>query len=127
MRAKRLRALQSRVMLKYWSPKINLFGTTREPEADMDWTTMRRARPFNQLLPGTQRWAASLPDVARPIELMRTYPGIANRIASAWRNPEAAHDVLDDLLVDRRGGRRGFPPFEHAELLRLQEALPRGR
>jgi hypothetical protein len=54
------------------------------------------------------------------------YPRIANRIASAWRDSEAARASLDDLLIDRRGGRQGFPPFVLAELLHLRTLLYRG-
>ena len=47
------------------------------------------------------------------------------RIASASRNIETSRETLDDLLIDRRGGRQGFPPFVLAELLRLRELLDR--
>jgi hypothetical protein len=80
----------------------------------------RKARPLNQLLPATLRWAQSLPELSRPTTLMRVYPRIANR-----RNIETARETLDDLLIDHRGGRQGFPPFVLAELMRLRELLDR--
>jgi len=85
-----------------------------------DWTTLRKARPFDVLLPATQRWAESLPGSAKPYQLMQTFPRIANRIANAWSDEQTCLAVLDDLLIDRRGGRQGFSPFVQAELLHLR-------
>ena len=82
-------------------------------------------RPLNHLLPMTTRWAELLPELSRPVMLMRLYPRIANRLASAWRDVEAARAVFDDLLIDRRGGRQGFPPFVQAELMHLRTLLYR--
>jgi len=36
------------------------------------------------------------------------------------QDPNAVQEVLDDVLIDRRGGRRGFPPPVQQELLRLR-------
>ena len=88
-----------------------------------DWKTVRKAHPLNQILPATSRWCDSLPLSDVPSETMKTYPRIANRIALAWRDPRAAQEVLDDLLIDRRGGRQGFSPFVIIELMRLQSIL----
>lgn len=87
---------------------------------DADWMPKRRGQPLDRLLPATRQWAESLPESARPLNLLRTFPRIANRIAHDWQDYEATCAVLDDLLVDRRGGRRGFPPPVHAELLNLK-------
>ena len=81
----------------------------------------RRARPFDQLLPMTYRWAETLPGALKPTHLMQTYPRIANRIAGVWADRHETLDALDEFLVDRRGGRRGFPPFVLAELLWLRD------
>jgi hypothetical protein len=89
----------------------------------VDWTKVRKARPLDQLLPATERWADSLPRDVRPNQLLRIYPRIANRIAFAWPDPKALQEVLDDVLIDRRGGRKGFPPFVLSELLRLREGV----
>lgn len=51
---------------------------------------------------------------------METLPRIANRIANAWHDEQAAVALLDELLIDRRGRRQGFSPFVQAELLRLR-------
>jgi hypothetical protein len=47
------------------------------------------------------------------------FPRVANRLAIAWPDPKAVQEVLDDVLIDRRGGRQGFPPAVQQELLRL--------
>lgn len=89
--------------------------------------TVRKAHPLNQILPATRRWFDSLPANGRPIEMMKTYPRIANRIAFAWRDPQKAQEVMDDLLIDQRGGREGFPPFVMIELMRLRSILDGAR
>jgi hypothetical protein len=81
----------------------------------------RRAKPINQALPATVKWFKSLPPEIQPSALMRDFPRIANQIARAWNDAPALEACLDSLLVDRRGGRRGFPGDVHHELLSLRE------
>ena len=88
-------------------------------EPQIEWSRVRRARPLDQLLPGTLHWAESFP-LETPVHLVRTFPRVANRLAIAWQDPNAVQEVLDDVLIDRRGGRRGFPPPVQQELLRLR-------
>jgi hypothetical protein len=48
------------------------------------------------------------------------YPRVAERIRGLWGTPQC--DVyLDELLIDRRGGRQGFPPDVVSALLMLSE------
>lgn len=79
----------------------------------------RKAEPANVLLPVTRVWLASLPDNMRPAELPRQYPRLANRFAIAWNDKASVALVFDDLMTDRRGTRRGFPPAVAADLLAL--------
>lgn len=65
-------------------------------------------------------WVRELPLASRPLELCNVYPRVANRIAESWGNPTMTTAVLDDLLVDHRGGRKGFPVLVATELLRLE-------
>ena len=81
----------------------------------------RTPQPLNQQLPTTARWAASLPDEVQPLALLQSLPRIANTLARLWPDDAALKAYLDELLVDRRGGRRGFPPEIHNELLVLRE------
>lgn len=87
------------------------------------WEALRRPPRHNdEALTGTTRlWLRRLPAGRRPLRLCIQYPRVANRIAWHWRDPAQAREVLDDLLTDRRGGRRGFPRPIVLELRRLLE------
>jgi len=74
-----------------------------------------------------RRWIESLPADERPTALATQYPRIANRLALCWNDAALVGKVLDDLLVDRRGGRRGFPPAVRQDLLRLRTMGARQR
>jgi hypothetical protein len=52
-----------------------------------DWTKRRKARPPETLLPMTERWMTFLP--FRPVALARTFPRIANVLATLWARPDA--------------------------------------
>jgi len=81
----------------------------------------RRVQPLNQLLPATAKWAASLPAGVQPLATLQRLPRIANALARSWQDRIALKQYLDELLVDRRGGRRGLPPEIHNELLTLRQ------
>jgi len=81
----------------------------------------RRVQPLNQQLPATAKWLASIPTEIQPLALAQKFPRIANNLARLWQDRVALHDYLDDLVVDRRGGRQGFPPEVHSELLVLRD------
>ena len=81
----------------------------------------RPPRACDNGLTGTaRRWLRSLPARRRPLRLCIEHPRVANRIAWVWRDPVAAAQVLDDLLLDSRGGRRGFGVAITRELQRLR-------
>jgi hypothetical protein len=91
------------------------------PVADAaQWAGARRAQPADMLLPMTRRWIDSLPPSVRPFVLIKSYPRIANRIAASWPQPAEFNACMDDLLVDHRGGRQGFPPMIQIELAALR-------
>jgi hypothetical protein len=86
--------------------------------------SVRRAatRVIDEALSGTARvWLRKLPPRRRPMRLCEVYPRVANRIAWCWGDPALAAQVLEDLLTDSRGGRRGFPAPVVRELQRLRE------
>ncbi len=93
-----------------------------EPEA-CAWTAQRRALRHTDLVltDVTRTWLHRLPLRRRPLRLAARFPRVANRIALCWGEAELAAQVLDDLLVDRRGGRRGFPLLVARELQRLRD------
>jgi hypothetical protein len=94
------------------------------PDDAMDATWRRRRRlprECDQALTGTTRnWLKQLPSRQRPLRLCTEYPRVANRIAWCWRDAALSESVLGDLLVDRRGGRLGFPTVVLRELQLLQ-------
>lgn len=103
--------------------------TTPQPHTDLDWEALRNSlwepvrRPGRVedrvLLRDTQQWLGSLPRGVRPVALPQKYARIANELARLWHDEAALHDYLEDLLVDRRGGRQGFPALVQEELRAL--------
>lgn len=75
-------------------------------------------RPDSRLSIASHRLVIELKRAGEPIgALARRFPHVVNEIAAVWDRPLTVIDVIDDLLVDRRGGRRGFPADALAELL----------
>jgi len=66
-------------------------------------------------------WLRKLPARRRPLRLCIDHPRVANRIAWCWHDLTISGQLLDDLLQDRRGGRRGFGAAINRELKRLQD------
>ena len=91
--------------------------------ASAQWVRARRPeRECDRALTGTARqWLRRLPPRRRPLQLCMAYPRVANRIAWCWNDRTLSAQVLEDLLQDRRGGRRGFVPAIVRELQRLRE------
>lgn len=87
------------------------------------WQALRRAPRHNdEALTGTTRaWLRKLPHSRRPQRLCVLFPRVANLIAWCWNDATTLPQVLDDLLVDKRGGRKGFPRAVIVELKRLRE------
>lgn len=82
----------------------------------------RPSRETDLVLTGTtRRWLRQLPARRRPVRLCELHPRVANRLAFAWSDPKTAEQMLEDLLQDRRGGRRGFAKAIVRELQRLRE------
>jgi hypothetical protein len=51
----------------------------------------------------------SLPENLRPLHLARQFPRIANKLAEVWQRPVICDKVFEDLMIDNRGTRQGFP------------------
>ncbi|RZT36680.1 hypothetical protein [Cupriavidus agavae] len=92
--------------------------------AQVDWSALREPPDAARLAlsPAALKWLAYLPREVRPLELFHAYPRIANQMA-ALGNGAAVSALLSELLIDRRGGRQGFPAGVATELTRLQEYL----
>ncbi|HJV26611.1 MAG TPA: ankyrin repeat domain-containing protein [Aromatoleum sp.] len=55
-----------------------------------------------------------------PIHLEERFDRILTKIEQLWDTLEI-HDYFSDLLIDKRGGRQGFPPDVLADIIRLRE------
>lgn len=95
------------------------------------WEARRRpASPTDRALTGRALdWLVALPPNVRPHSTCEQFPRVANAIAEAWGDVPQSMRVLDHMINDYRGGRRGFPPAVQAELavlMRHQQVRPRG-
>jgi hypothetical protein len=97
-------------------------GPQHGPPADQgtNWTKRRVTEPANGLLKPTVAWASTLPVEVCPRALLARFPRIANLIAAMWPDPNSFRRYVDDLLVDKRGNRQGFPVDVLKELFELR-------
>jgi hypothetical protein len=82
-------------------------GVTRAPE--QDWSARRKEKPADFLFRTTVRWMETLPPEFQPTAIAKGFPRVANTLAAFWTRPDAFTSYMDDLLIDKRGGRQGFP------------------
>ena len=93
------------------------------------WDSRRRAPlSTDHALGGrTLQWILSLRPDSRPVKLADSIPRIANEIAERWHDSEQTTGYLMSLLVDSRGGRKGFPSEIKRELVALHLLARRHR
>ena len=72
------------------------------------------------LIPHAQRWFDRLPPEVQPEKLCLAFPRIGNRLSLLWPSASLIDGYFDDLLSDKRGGRRGFPEGIAEEIARLR-------
>ena len=92
-----------------------------EPPSAQEYAHARKANPANGLLPSSLKWLRSLPEQARPVTLATRYARIVNILAQNWQDPSACAAYFDDLLIDRRGNRQGFPVAVNSDIRILRE------
>ena len=80
----------------------------------------RRSGPEPLGIPA-QRLFASLPYAYRLSITRQHFPHVLNRIATEWEVPRRFLALMDELLIDRRGNREGFPFESVLELTNLRE------
>jgi hypothetical protein len=90
------------------------------PTSLKDIIARRRPQPREALLADTVKWLAGLPADVRPRSLPIEFVRIANAMARAWSTPRTCLEYFDDLLIDRRGDRHGFPGAVAFELAALK-------
>ena len=61
-----------------------------------------------------------LPPEMRLVALRGEYPRILNHIAALWDEPRELDRYFESLMIDARGGRRGFPFRVIAEIAELR-------
>jgi hypothetical protein len=91
-----------------------------ENQPTQNHARLRRAAPVDMLLPRTAAWIESLPAPVRPQTLASQFARIANQLCATWHDPESCRRYLQELLIDRRGNRKGFPMTVLRELLALR-------
>jgi len=69
----------------------------------------RSPQPPEALAGDTIKWLASLPEDVRPTSLPVHYVRIANALARVWSDHRRCLEYLEELLIDERGDRQGFP------------------
>jgi hypothetical protein len=106
--------------VQYFGEEVN---TTHAQQPANDWSS-RRAPECSEdqaLNPGGQAWFDSLPLGLKPELLAQRYPRICNRMAERWSHAGLMTPYFDDLLMDSRGGRQGFPLLIAIEIANLKE------
>lgn len=93
-------------------------ATARKPQ---NWDEKRSQTLAEPLGDEANAWIAELPESVRPNQLALRYPRLANRLCKAWSEPAKFDRLLDDLMIDRRGTRKGFPLQVANELATLRD------
>jgi len=67
------------------------------------------------------RLTSLLPPRVRPNSLHTLFPHVLNRLAAVWHRPAQFEREMEELLLNTRANRAGFPPAIVAELTALHE------
>ena len=116
---KRDTGLDETLVLQDWSGRAQ----QARPQLIEDPTRHRQApSPHDRgLNRSTIGWLNELPRTVVPLTLATRFPRIVNRLARFWDSPGMIEECFKDLLVDRRGGRKGFPDKILDELYALAQ------
>lgn len=74
----------------------------------------------NRVRSSTIKWARTIPSALRPRALVIQFPRLANTLADVWCQPKVFYMLLCQLMVDDRGGRKGFPLEVRRDLAKLR-------
>ena len=85
------------------------------------WSDQRRKSVATDraLTGAAMDWVIRLPAALRPHATCEQFPRVINAIAVAWPDKAFSLQVLDHMINDYRGGRRGFPVPVQNELAAL--------
>jgi hypothetical protein len=81
----------------------------------------KRGAPRAELDQRSKLILATIPADIRPSNIVSTFPHIMNLISKSWHEPKEFVKTLDELLIDDRGNRVGFPFAIIVELTDLRE------
>jgi hypothetical protein len=70
---------------------------------------------------GAAKWIEQLPQHVQPSRTAARFPHIVNAFAECWSAPQRCRDYFEQLLIDRRGDRLGFPKPIASELAALKD------
>jgi hypothetical protein len=62
-----------------------------------------------------------LPEDIRPNLTAEKFPRVVNKLGTLWKRPDEFVEYLDELLVDKRGKRKGFPLSVALELASVKD------
>jgi hypothetical protein len=91
------------------------------PKKDENWEAKRSQSEPESLNDAASTWISEMPEAVQPRQLALRYARLANRLCSVWTDPLKCEPLLDDLMMDRRGGRKGFPLQVANELATLRD------
>lgn len=88
-----------------------------------NWEAVRRKPlPSDRALTGeAMDWVVGLPPSLRPYSTCEQFPRVVNAIAASWNDLPFSLQVIDHLVNDYRGGRRGFALAVKSELQALYQ------
>lgn len=95
-----------------------IHAVARKPE---NWEEKRTAAASEALSDEATAWMLELPASVCPRQLAARYARIVNRLARDWSDPVRCERLLDDLMTDHRGGRKGFALAIASELATLRD------
>ena len=91
------------------------------PKKVEDWEAKRAQTEAEALNDATTAWMAEMPESVQPRQLALRYARLANRLCKVWTDPLKCERLVDELMMDRRGGRKGFPLQVANELATLRD------
>ena len=95
---------------------VGMGGRQRDPR-----TRRAPARDRDRvLLSQAHLWLREIPSSLLPKHMCRLHPHLANRFADCWGDQDRLQALIDDLLIDRRGDRKGFSARVRVEIEQLE-------
>ena len=91
------------------------------PRKVEDWEAKRTPTNAEPLGDEARAWMSGLPEAVQPRQLALRYARLANKLCKVWTAQAQCERLLDDLMMDRRGGRKGFPLQVANELATLRD------